>query len=73
METFHKLQERGKTIVLITHDPGIAAEADRAVTIRDGRIHDGAYIAHAPQTLRGAIDNLPMISAHANPTKEVKA
>lgn len=40
METFHKLQERGKTIVLITHDPGIAAEADRAVTIRDGRIHD---------------------------------
>ena len=44
METFHKLQKRGKTIVLITHDPGIAAEADRAVTIRDGRIHDGAYI-----------------------------
>ena len=73
METFHKLQERGKTIVLITHDPGIAAEADRAVTIRDGRIHDDAYIAHAPQTLRGAIDNLPMISAHANPTKGVKA
>ena len=61
METFHKLQERGKTIVLITHDPGIAAEADRAVTIRDGRIHDGAYIAHAPQTLRGAIDNLPTL------------
>ena len=53
--------------------PGIAAEADRAVTIRDGRIHDGAYIAHAPQTLHGAIDNLPMISAHANPTKGVKA
>ena len=73
METFHKLQERGKTIVLITHDPGIAAEADRAVTIRDGRIHDGAYIAHAPQTLHGAIDNLPMISAHANPTKGAKA
>ena len=45
METFHKLQERGKTIVLITHDPGIAAEADRAVTIRDGRIHD-AHISH---------------------------
>ena len=73
METFHKLQERGKTIVLITHDPGIAAEADRAVTIRDGRIHDGAYIAHVSQTLHGAIDDLPMISASANPTKGVKA
>ena len=50
METFHRLQERGKTIVLITHDPSIAAEADRAVTIRDGRLHEGAYIpgaAHA--------------------------
>lgn len=59
METFHKLQKRGKTIVLITHDPGIAAEADRAVTIRDGRIHDGAYIPHAPRTLRSAVDSLP--------------
>ena len=47
METFHRLQERGKTIVLITHDPGIAAEADRAVTIRDGRLHEGAYIPRA--------------------------
>ena len=73
METFHKLQKRGKTIVLITHDPGIAAEADRAVTIRDGRIHDGAYIPHAPQTLRSAVDSLPMISASANPPKGVVA
>ena len=73
METFHKLQERGKTIVLITHDPSIAAEADRAVTIRDGRIHDGAYIPHAPRTLRSAVDNLPMISASANPPKGVMA
>ena len=69
METFHKLQKRGKTIVLITHDPGIASEADRAVTIRDGRIHDGAYIPHAPRTLRGAVDSLPMISASVNPPK----
>ena len=73
METFHKLQERGKTIVLITHDPGIAAEADRAVTIRDGRIHDGAYIAHAPNTLRGAVSNLPAIYAPSTPPKGAKA
>lgn len=73
METFHKLQERGKTIVLITHDPGIAAEADRAVTIRDGRIHDGAYIAHAPNTLRGAVNNLPAICAPSTPPKGAEA
>ena len=73
METFHKLQKRGKTIVLITHDPGIAAEADRAVTIRDGRIHDGAYVAHTPNTLRGAVKNLPAISATTNQPKGAKA
>ena len=73
METFHKLQKRGKTIVLITHDPGIAAEADRAVTIRDGRIHDGAYVAHTPNTLRGAVNNLPAISATTNQPKGAKA
>ena len=73
METFHRLQERGKTIVLITHDPGIAAEADRAVTIRDGRIHDGAYIVHAPNTLRGAVNNLPTISTSTNQPKGAKA
>ena len=72
METFHKLQERGKTIVLITHDPGIAAEADRAVTIRDGRIHDGAYIAHAPNTLREAVNNLPTISTSPDQPKGAK-
>ena len=73
METFHKLQKRGKTIVLITHDPGIAAEADRAVTIRDGRIHDGAYVAHAPHTLRGAISNLPTTRTSSTWPKGAKA
>lgn len=44
METFHALKRAGKTIVLITHDPGVAAQADRAVSIRDGRISEGAFI-----------------------------
>ena len=74
MDLFHELHEKyHKTIVLITHDPGIAAEADRAVTIRDGRIHDGAYIAHAPNTLRGAVSNLPAICAPSTPPKGAKA
>ena len=73
METFHNLQERGKTIILITHDTGIAAEADRAVTIRDGRIHDGAYIPHAPRTLRNAVDSLPTITDPIIPPKGVMA
>lgn len=43
METFHKLKAAGKTIVLITHDADVASQADRAVTIRDGRISEGLY------------------------------
>lgn len=44
METFHALKRAGKTIVLITHDASVAAEADRAVQIRDGRVYEGAYV-----------------------------
>ena len=28
----------GRTLVLVTHDPALAAHADRVVTLRDGRI-----------------------------------
>ncbi len=35
---FHALHDRGGTLVLITHDPGIAAGAPRRVRLRDGRI-----------------------------------
>ncbi len=39
MEIFLKLNgEEGITVVLITHDPGLARECPRAVCIRDGRI-----------------------------------
>jgi putative ABC transport system ATP-binding protein len=30
-------QERSQTVVLVTHDPGIAAQAPRVVRMRDGR------------------------------------
>jgi putative ABC transport system ATP-binding protein len=39
MTIFKRLnRERGLTIVLVTHDPDIAAVADRIVTFRDGRV-----------------------------------
>ncbi len=38
IELFHELHSSGRTIVLITHDPDVAAVADRQVHIRDGRI-----------------------------------
>ncbi|MDL2232995.1 ABC transporter ATP-binding protein [Ruminococcaceae bacterium OttesenSCG-928-L11] len=39
MDIFHKLnREQGKTILLITHNPELAAETDRILTISDGEI-----------------------------------
>jgi ABC-type lipoprotein export system ATPase subunit len=33
-------QKHGKTVIIVTHDPGIAAYADRMVLLRDGQIVD---------------------------------
>ena len=38
MRLFHELHEAGNTIVLITHDAGIANETPRAIHIHDGRV-----------------------------------
>ncbi len=39
MELFHRLHtEQGLTIVMVTHDPDIAAQCERVVHIRDGKI-----------------------------------
>lgn len=39
MDLFHKLhREQGKTIVLITHSPQLAAETQRVITLIDGNI-----------------------------------
>ncbi|WP_319496496.1 MacB family efflux pump subunit [uncultured Cohaesibacter sp.] len=33
-----ELQQEGRTVIIVTHDPSIAARADRIIEIRDGRI-----------------------------------
>ncbi|MCO6504997.1 MAG: MacB family efflux pump subunit [Snodgrassella sp.] len=38
MEILHGLHDAGHTIVMVTHDPNIAANANRVIEIRDGRI-----------------------------------
>jgi putative ABC transport system ATP-binding protein len=42
LELFRRLHTGGQTILLVTHDAGVAAPADRVVAMRDGRIVDGA-------------------------------
>ena len=40
MDLFHRLNEEGNTIVLITHDEHVAAQANRAIRIMDGRVEE---------------------------------
>ena len=43
MDILVRLHAEGRTIVLITHDPGIATYAQRTIVVRDGRVaHDTA-------------------------------
>ena len=40
LELFRKLSSEGRTIILVTHDPEIAAVTPRRIEIRDGRISE---------------------------------
>lgn len=38
LTVFKKLHQQGRTIVVVTHDPEVAAEAQRIIYLRDGKI-----------------------------------
>jgi putative ABC transport system ATP-binding protein len=39
--TLRELHQRGRTIVMITHEPDLGAQAERIVNLLDGRVVDG--------------------------------
>ncbi|MDR1160434.1 MAG: ABC transporter ATP-binding protein [Syntrophomonadaceae bacterium] len=41
LELFHEINSRGRTIIMITHDAGIAKQAKRIVNIIDGIVSEG--------------------------------
>jgi putative ABC transport system ATP-binding protein len=49
LELFRRLYASGQTIVLVTHDPAVAAVASRTVSMRDGRLQcDSGAALDAP-------------------------
>lgn len=42
LKLFDELNEQGKTLVLVTHDPSVGARSRRAVRLRDGEIESDA-------------------------------
>jgi putative ABC transport system ATP-binding protein len=43
-----ELHAEGLTLILVTHDPGVAARADRLITVRDGRIVGDRILSQEP-------------------------
>jgi ABC-type lipoprotein export system ATPase subunit len=44
MSLLRRLNESGKTVVVVTHDPGVASFARRVVFVRDGHLVDEAVL-----------------------------
>jgi putative ABC transport system ATP-binding protein len=49
MGILHSLHDRGSTIVMVTHEPEIAAHAQRVIHFRDGRIESDRQNGHGAQ------------------------
>jgi putative ABC transport system ATP-binding protein len=59
MAIFQKLNaEQGITVILVTHEPDIAAHTRRIIRIRDGRIHSDERVA-APRLASSVLALLP--------------
>jgi ABC-type lipoprotein export system ATPase subunit len=48
MALFRRLTESGMTVILVTHEPDVAAHAQRLLRVRDGRIVEDRAVAEAP-------------------------
>ncbi len=44
LELLTQLNARGRTLMLVTHDPEVAARARRVIHVRDGRILDDKVV-----------------------------
>ncbi len=50
LQMFQRLNaEEGITIILVTHEPDVAAHAKRTIRIRDGLMEEGAFVYSSPE------------------------
>lgn len=57
MEIFRRLSDEGMTIIMITHEPGIAACANKTYHILDGELRTETDQAEAPKVEGGSAEN----------------
>jgi putative ABC transport system ATP-binding protein len=59
LRLFGTLREDGQTLVIVTHDPRIAATADRLITMRDGAFVDETLLVGGTRANLGRLAGLP--------------
>lgn len=52
MNILHRLKDDGHTIIMVTHDPSLAQQAERVVELKDGRIIADYYTDNARTQLK---------------------
>ena len=50
MNLMHEIHEQGATLVIVTHDPKIAAHTQRTIELRDGQIDKVTHNGHTPES-----------------------
>src|SRR4051794_14698322 len=58
MALFQDLNEQGKTVIVVTHEPDIAHHCKRIILFRDGRVVNDERVAN-PISAREALKHLP--------------
>lgn len=68
LEILQELNKQGHTIVLVTHDPSIAAKAGRIIEIKDGEmIKDSANSSHCEKANSAGQSTQNAMDCHASP------
>ncbi len=61
MGILHDLHGRGRTIVMVTHEPDVAAHTERILHIRDGKLHADEKNGHLnPNKIKQSINSEPL-------------
>jgi len=58
LRLFDRLHEAGQTLVIVTHDPRVAATADRLISVRDGAFVDEIRMSGGTRGNLGALAGL---------------
>jgi len=55
LQVFDRLHDEGKTILMVTHEPEVAARCDRCITLRDGLVVSDTRSTDTPDSVADAV------------------